>query len=140
MMISTRGRYALRVMIDLAQNQREGYIPLEEIARRQDISEKYLESIIVLLSRGGLVLSLRGKGGGYKLSRLPEEYPVGEILLLTEKTLSPVACLEKNGGCSRSGHCLTLPLWEGLDKTISEYLMGYTLRDLLEEKCTGKER
>ena len=94
MMISTRGRYALRVMLDLATDETGTYVPLDTIARRQGISEKYLESIIVCLSRAGLVKALRGKGGGYRLTRKPEEYPIGEILRLTEKSLAPVTCLE----------------------------------------------
>ena len=131
MMISTRGRYALRVMLDLAMDTGAGYVPLDTIAQRQGISEKYLESILATLSRANLVLALRGKGGGYQLSRRPEEYPIGEILRLTEKTLAPVACVETGAACPRSQDCLTYPLWQGLDQVIEDYLMAHTLRDLL---------
>ena len=131
MMISTRGRYALRVMLDLAQDESGMYVPLDDIARREGMSEKYLESIIVVLSRAGLVKALRGKGGGYRLTRKPEEYPIGEILNLTEKTLAPVTCLEADTPCPQAADCPTLPLWQGLDRVIEEYLMGKTLADLL---------
>ena len=134
MMISTRGRYALRVMLDLAMDETGTYVPLDAIARREGMSEKYLESIVVALSRAGLVLALRGKGGGYKLSRKPEEYPVGEILRLTEKTLAPVSCLEAGMDCPHAADCLTFPLWQGLDKVIDDYLMAHTLADLLPKK------
>ena len=131
-MISTRGRYALRVMIDIAENGKGGYIPLNDIATRQEISEKYLESILVLLTRGNLLSGLRGKGGGYKLTRSPEEYPIGTILRLTEGSLSPVACLKEGSGpCKRSAECKTLPLWRGLNEAINGYLDGVTLADLI---------
>ncbi len=136
MMISTRGRYALRVMLDLAMDDTGAYVPLDVIAHREGISEKYLESIIVALSRAGLVKALRGKGGGYKLSRAPEAYPIGEILRLTEKTLAPVSCLEAGMDCPHAADCLTFPLWQGLDRVIDEYLMAHTLKDLLPH---GKE-
>ena len=131
MMISTRGRYALRVMLDLAQDESGSYVPLDDIARREGMSEKYLESIIVSLSRAGLVKALRGKGGGYMLTRKPEEYPIGEILNLTEKTLAPVTCLEADTPCPQAADCPTFPLWQGLDKVIDDYLMAHTLADLL---------
>ena len=131
MMISTRGRYALRVMLDLATDETGAYVPLDTIARRQGISEKYLESILAALSRAGLVLALRGKGGGYKLNRKPDDYPIGEILRLTEKSLAPVTCLEEGMDCPQAERCPTLPLWQGLDRVIEEYLMGRTLADLL---------
>ena len=131
MMISTRGRYALRVMLDLAKNGSGAFVPLDTIARRQGISEKYLESILAALSRAGLVLALRGKGGGYKLNRKPDDYPIGEILRLTEKSLAPVTCLEEGMDCPQAESCPTLPLWQGLDRVIEEYLMGRTLADLL---------
>jgi Rrf2 family protein len=133
MLISTKGRYALRVMIDLAEHQGQGFIPLKEVARRQEISEKYLESIIKLLVRGKLLGGLRGKGGGYQLSRAPESYIVGDILRLTEETLAPVACLSPDSeDCPRAGFCKTLPMWRGLDRVISEYLNGFTLQDLVQ--------
>ena len=133
MMISTRGRYALRVMLDLAQDTSGSYVPLDDIARREGMSEKYLESIIVVLSRAGLVKALRGKGGGYMLTRKPEEYPIGEILRLTEKTLAPVTCLETGAACPQADACPTFPLWQGLDKVIDDYLMAHTLADLLRK-------
>ena len=134
MMISTRGRYALRVMLNLAANEGEAYIPLDSIARREGISEKYLEGILAVLSRAGMVQALRGKGGGYKLSRRPQEYPIGEILRLTEKTLAPVSCLEAGMDCPQAADCPTFPLWQGLDKVIDDYLMAHTLQDLLPKK------
>ena len=134
MMISTRGRYALRVMLDLAMDDSGTYVPLDGIARREGMSEKYLESIIVSLSRAGLVKALRGKGGGYMLTRKPEEYPIGEILRLTEKTLAPVTCLESGAACPQADACPTFPLWQGLDKVIDDYLMAHTLQDLMSKK------
>ena len=134
MIISTRGRYALRVMLDLAMDETGSYVPLDRIARREGISEKYLESILAVLSRAGLVQALRGKGGGYKLSRAPEEYPIGEVLRLTEKTLAPVTCLESGAACPHAADCLTLPFWQGLDRVIDDYLMAHTLQDLLPKK------
>lgn len=133
MLVSTKGRYALRVMLELAQFGGEGYLPLTEIAERQDISVKYLESIISVLSKAGLVDGVRGKGGGYRLSRKPEEYSVGEILKLTEGSLAPVACLDcKPNKCERSESCKTLPMWEKLDEIICDYLNSVTLADLLK--------
>ena len=131
-MISTKGRYALRVMIDLAEHQTEGYIPLKEIAQRQEISEKYLESILKILVQKKFLTGLRGKGGGYRLTRDPEMYTVGSILRLTEGTLAPVACLENDAPpCERVGECRTLPLWQGLEDVVRGYLSGITLRELM---------
>jgi Rrf2 family iron-sulfur cluster assembly transcriptional regulator len=130
MRISTKGRYALRVMIDLAEQGGEARVPLRDIAARQDISEKYLESIIATLNKAGLVDATRGKNGGYRLSRLPGEYTAGEILRTAEGSLSPVSCLDSDSPCERAGQCRTLPLWEGLDRVIDEYLDHYTLADL----------
>lgn len=131
MLVSTKGRYALRVMIDLAEHQGEGFIPLKVIAQRQGISEKYLESIIKLLVKSRLLSGLRGKGGGYRLTRAPEEYSVGDILRLTEESLAPVACLEEDADrCPRAAACRTLPLWQGLDKAISGYLDSVTIAEL----------
>ena len=132
-MISTRGRYALRVMIDIAENGNGSYIRLDEIAMRQGISEKYLESILVILTRGNLLIGLRGKGGGYKLTKAPEEYTMKDILSLTEGSLAPVACL-KDGGepCVKKNVCKTLPVWQGLNKAITDYLVGVTLADLID--------
>ena len=134
MMISTRGRYALRIMVDLAENQHEDYITLKEIAERQEISEKYLESIVKDLVRGKFVTGLRGKGGGYRLSLPPDEINVLEVLQLTEGTLVPVACLEEGSApCTRALICRTLPLWKGLDRVVREYLGGFTVQDLIRE-------
>ena len=130
-MISTRGRYALRVMIDLTQQKTGGYIPLKEIAARQEISEKYLESILKLLVKGKIPTGLRGKGGGYRLTRAPEEYTVADILELTEETLAPVACLSEDAEpCPRASDCRTLDMWKGLDKLVRDYFAGITLADL----------
>ena len=132
MMVSTKGRYALRVMIDLAEHQSEGYVPLKEIAARQEISEKYLESILKILVQEHLLEGMRGKGGGYVLTRPPEQYTVGEILRLTEGSLAPVACLDGDcKGCSRSDECPTLDVWKNLDKLINDYLDGVTLDQLV---------
>ncbi len=131
-MISTKGRYALRVMIDIAENSNGNFIPLNDIANRQGISEKYLESILVLLTRGNLLLGMRGKGGGYKLTREPKDYTLGTILRLTEGSLSPVACLkEGTEPCEKSETCRTLPVWRGLNVAINTYLDGITLEELL---------
>ena len=135
MMISTKGRYALRVMIDLAEHQADGYIPLKVIAERQDISEKYLESILKALVREKILTGLRGKGGGYRLAKPPERCTVGSILRLTEGSLAPVACLERSPmECERSAGCATLPVWQGLHKVICEYLDGITLQDILDRE------
>lgn len=132
MLISTRGRYALRVMIDLAEHQSEGHIPLKSIAQRQEISEKYLESIIKLLVKAHMLSGVRGKGGGYRLIRPPEQYTVEAILHLTEDSLSPVACLDPEATpCTRAAQCRTLALWQGLDQVIRSYLNGVTLADLV---------
>ena len=138
MLISTKGRYSLRVMVDLAEHQSDGYIPLKEIAQRQEISEKYLESIIKLLVKGKLLTGLRGKGGGYKLTKAPDEYTVGSILRLTEESLAPVSCLEPGAAaCERMSVCRTLPLWQGLDKVINDYLDHFTIADLMQRDTDG---
>ena len=138
MMISTKGRYALRVMIDLAENQKDGYLPLKEIAQRQEISDKYLENILKTLVQHKLLIGLRGKGGGYRLSRPPEACTVGEILRLTEGTLAPVACLEEAAGnCPRRAECRTVPMWEKLEKLIGDYLDGITVADLMDPTRQG---
>ncbi len=132
MLVSTKGRYALRVIIDLAEQRTDGYTPLREIARRQEISEKYLEAILKSLVRGQLLEGLRGKGGGYRLTRKPEQYTVGEILRLTEEDLAPVACLEtQNQVCSRKTNCRTRPLWEKLNDLVNTYLDSVTIGDLV---------
>ena len=132
MMISTRGRYALRVMIDLAENGSGGYIAMKDIASRQEISLKYLEKILPALVSGRLIEGVHGKGGGYRLTRRPEEYSVGEILRLTEGDLAPVACLSCHAEtCERSQGCKTLPMWSELNDLINGFLNGKTLADLL---------
>ena len=133
MKISTKGRYALRLMIDLAMNGGGDPISLKDVAKRQGISDKYLEQIISVLNKAGYVRSIRGAQGGYLLKKEPAEYTVGMILRLTEGSLAPVACLDYNPvGCERSGECPTLPIWEGLNKVISDYLDGITLQDLID--------
>ena len=133
MLISTKGRYALRVMIDLAEHQTDGYIPLKEVAQRQDISEKYLETIIRLLVKANILSGLRGKGGGYKLTKSPDQYTVGAILRLTEDSLAPVSCLGPGAAvCARAAECRTLHMWQGLDKVINEYLDNVTIADLMK--------
>ncbi len=132
MLISSKGRYALRVMLELAEHSREEFIPLKEITERQNISKKYLESIMVMLSKAGFVEAMHGKGGGYKLSKEPKEYKIGDILRLTEGTLAPVMCLEENAPrCERANQCKTLPLWTELNNAITGYLDGVTLEDVL---------
>lgn len=131
MMISTKGRYALRFLVDVAERQGEGFVPLKDVAARQGISEKYLEIVVKELVRGGLLVAARGKGGGYRLSKAPGEYSVKSVIELMEGPLAPVACLEPGqGACPRRGDCRTLPLWQGLDQVISQYLARFTLRDL----------
>ncbi len=133
-MISTKGRYALRVMADLAQQQGDRYVPLKEAAARQCISEKYLESILKSLVREKMLTGIRGKGGGYRLTRPPEEYTVGSILRITEGDLAPVACLEQGAEpCSLQGECVTLPMWKQLDSLIRNYLDSVTLADLVRK-------
>ena len=131
-MISTRGRYALRVMLDIAEQGNDNYVRLDDIAARQEISEKYLESILTVLTRAGLLKGARGKGGGYRLTKSPDEYTVGEILRLTETSLNSVACLKPNAEpCSRRKICKTIPLWIGLDNVVNNYLDSVKLSSLL---------
>lgn len=134
MKISTKGRYALRVMLDLAINNTGEYIPLKDISERQNITVKYMEQIISLLKKSGFLKSTRGNGGGYQLSKAPEDYTVGDILRAAEGSLAPVACLEdEENQCERSSICATLKFWTGLDKVINDYVDSVTLQDLLEE-------
>lgn len=134
MMISTKGRYALRFLVDVAEHQEGGYVPLRDVALRQGISEKYLELVVKELVKGGLLLAARGKGGGYRLNRPLEEYSIKSILERMEGPLAPVACLEPGqDACPRSNGCRTLPLWQGLDKVISDYLAQFTLADLCDK-------
>ena len=138
MMISTRGRYALRVMIDLAERQTSDFTPLKEIAAQQEISEKYLESIVKNLVQNGFLEGLRGKGGGYRLVRAPEEYTIGSILRLMEGSLAPVACLEQRAQpCSREERCRTLPMWRKLYDLLNDFFDGITLADLIDSERSG---
>ena len=136
MKISTRGRYALRMMLDMALADADKPVRVKEIAERQEISEKYLESIISALSKSGFVDGLRGKGGGYRLNRPAEEYTVGSILRIVEGSIAPVACLVDDNAqkCGRSVCCQTLPVWEKLGKIIDDYLDGVTLADMMTEE------
>ena len=141
MKISTKGRYALRLLIDLAEHQNDGYVALKDIAQRQEISKKYLEQIVPVLNKSDILRTNRGFQGGYRLAKLPDKYTVGEILRLTEGSLAPVACLEHDPvECERSGECATLPVWQGLYRVINEYLDGITLQDILDqqrERCAN---
>lgn len=131
-MISTKARYALRVMIDLAEHQDAGYIPLKDIAARQEISEKYLEIIIKILVKGKMLKGLRGKGGGYILTREPSEYIVGDIIELTEGPFAPVACLQPDAEvCNRKDICVTLPLWEKYYTLVHDFFFHITLEDVI---------
>lgn len=134
MLISTRGRYALRVLIDIAENQGENnYLALKGIAERQEISQKYIEAIMTLLSKHGLVDAVHGKGGGYRLNRKPEEYKVREILELTEGTLAPVACLECNAEkCEKEDKCRTIKMWKDLYENLKTFFDGYSIADMLK--------
>lgn len=138
MKISTRGRYALRVMIDLAEHSKDSYIPLKDIVARQEISQKYLEGIMTDLSKAGMLDGLHGKGGGYKLNRSPEEISVLDILLTTEGDLAPISCLDAAAApCTRAAECRTLPMWEKLYDLIRDYFRGITLADLMLDDTTG---
>ena len=135
MMVSTKGRYALRVLIDLAEHDAGGFIPMKDVVRRQNVSQKYMERIMSLLSKNGFVEGVHGKGGGYRLNRSPKEYRIGDILRLTEGTLAPVSCLGAEAAvCDRSGDCRTLPLWSGLNNVVNEYLDSVTIADLMQDK------
>ena len=137
MLVSTKGRYALRVLADLAQHQTDGYIPLKEIAEREGISEKYLESIIKTLVKSGVLSGLRGKGGGYRLTRSPEQYTVHEILMRTEGDLAPVSCLDDNEPCPHGPNCPTMAMWRNLDTLINDFFSGITLADLVPAAQRG---
>ena len=140
MIVSTKGRYALRVMIDLAEHQAERYVPLKEVAERQEISEKYLENILKVLVQNGFLEGLRGKGGGYRLTRSPDQYTVGEILMLTEGSLAPVSCLTPSAApCSRMANCRTYEMWKGLNDLISNYFDNITLADLARPDQAGND-
>lgn len=135
MKISTKGRYALRMLLDLAEHQNDGYVSLKDIANRQEISKKYLEQIVALLNRPDILLTNRGYQGGYRLAKPAKEYTVGDILRITEGGLSPVACLGADAmQCDRADNCATLPIWKGLNRVINEYLDSVTLQDILDEQ------
>ena len=140
MIVSTKGRYALRVMIDLAEHQADKYVPLKEVAARQEISEKYLENILKVLVQNGFLEGLRGKGGGYRLTRSPEQYTVEEILNLTEGSLATVSCLAPGAApCHRMVECRTYNMWKGLDDLISNYFRNITLADLTAPEEAGND-
>ena len=134
MLISTRGRYALRVMIDLGEHAGRGYIPMKDVAARQGVSLKYLEQILPALTKAGLITGIHGKGGGYQLCRQPSDYTVGEVLRLTEGNLAPVSCLECDAKpCERADQCRTLPMWTDFHRMINAYFDGITLADLMQK-------
>ena len=138
MRISSRGRYALRVMIDLAEQDTDSYTPLKEVARRQEISLKYIERIMPALTKNGLVEGIHGKGGGYRLCRRPEEYKVGEILRLTEGDLAPVTCLECGAEpCARMDECRTVTMWSQFHDMIHTFFDGITIADLMKDDLAG---
>lgn len=140
MLISTKGRYALRVLVDMAEHQSEGHIPLKEIAERQDISEKYLESIVKELVKNGIVSGVRGKGGGYQLCRPPEQINIGDVLCIMEGSLAPVACLEgRSVTCPRIAECRTLEFWRGLDEVIRNYTSSRYLSELMRTGESGND-
>lgn len=140
MKISTRGRYAIRVLIDLAEHIEQGYTPMKDVAERQGISHKYLEQIVPVLSHSELISGIQGKGGGYKLNRSPEEVTVGEVLRLTEGNLAPVACLECDAKpCERMGFCRTLPMWKAFQQVINRFFDNITLSMLMNDQVTQKE-
>ena len=134
MMISTKGRYALRVMIDLAEHCNGEYIPMKDVVKRQQVSQKYVERIMTMLSKADFVEAVHGKGGGYRLNRSPDEYIVGDILRLTEGSLAPVACLECDAEeCERADQCRTLPMWKELNNRITDFFDGITIADLMKK-------
>ena len=134
MIVSTKGRYALRVMVSFAQRGGDEYVPLKEIAGEEEISQKYLESIMSVLSKAGFVDAVHGKGGGYRLNRRPEEYTVGSILKLTEGSLAAVSCTSQGAAaCSRTECCQAKPMWDRLDKMIDDFFEGITIADLLKD-------
>lgn len=137
MKISTKGRYALRLMIDIASHDRDSCMSLKEISERQGISLKYLEQIISMLCKAGFLMSIRGSKGGYTLAKSPDSYTIGEILRVVEGDLSPVACLENGAECSRSSICPTLAFWQGLRKAINDYVDSYTLEDLVKQNVNA---
>lgn len=140
MRISTKGRYALRMMIDLAVNQGDDFVALKDTAKRQEISKKYLEQIVSLMNKSGMLKTSRGNQGGYRLLRSADKYTVGEILRVTEGSLAPVACLEYDPvDCERAGECTTLFVWRGLYKAVTDYLDSITLQDIIEKNTVGND-
>lgn len=136
MKISTKGRYALRMMLDLAENQQDGFVALKDIAERQSISKKYLEQIVPLLNRSGVLRTTRGYQGGYMLAKSPDKITVGDVLRITEGSLAPVSCLDDEvNQCERSVNCMTLPVWQGLFDTVTEYLDSITLQDIIDRNA-----
>ena len=143
MKISTKGRYALRLMLDLAIQPGDSAVPLRDVAERQEISDKYLEQIVTQLARGGLVRSVRGAGGGYLLTRTPEEYTVGEILRQLECNLAPVSCVSGGSCCGRADRCVTLEVWQQIQDAVDSVVDNITLADLVKryhEKCPEEEQ
>ena len=135
MKISTKGRYALRMLLDLSQNQGDGFVALKDIAVRQNVSKKYLEQIVPMLNKSDILLASRGFQGGYRLAKSPDQYTVGAILRIAEGSLAPVACLDHSPIlCDRSADCITLPVWQGLNRVINEYLDSITLQDILDQQ------
>jgi Rrf2 family protein len=136
--ISTKGHYALRMLLDLAEHQKEGYIPLKDVAERQGISKNYLEQIMPLLKNTDVLKTTRGFQGGYKLAKQPSAYTVGDIIRMTEGSVSPVACVDDAYECERSDFCLTLGVWRGLEQVITEYLDSITLQDIMDQNSLNK--
>ena len=135
MKVSTKGRYALRLLLDLAEHKDAGFISLKEIAERQGISKQYLEQIVSLLNTATILRANRGKQGGYMLAKDPSQYTVGQILRITEGSLAPIACLEDEENlCERAASCQTLPMWQGLNRVISDYLDGFTIQDMMSRE------
>lgn len=138
MKISTKGRYALRMLLDLAQNQGDGFVALKDVAERQNVSKKYLEQIVPMLNKAGILAASRGFQGGYRLAQAPDRCTVGDVLRVTEGSIAPVACLDRDPAlCSRSEDCITLPVWQGLRRVIDEYLDSITLQDILDGSLAG---
>lgn len=133
MKISTKGRYALSIMIDLANNDKGNFISLKDIANRQKISNKYLEQIIAMLNKAGYLETARGNNGGYKLAKKTSEYTIGDILRATEGDLAPIMCLMEDGSCDKKEDCITYSFWEGLDKVINDYVDSKTLKDIIKK-------
>lgn len=137
-MISTKGRYSVRILLDLAEHHNGGYIPMKEVAARQDISLKYIERLMPALKSAGLIDSVHGAGGGYRLTRAPEDYTLWEILTLAEGDLAPVSCLQQNAPpCQRAAECRTLPVWQGYYDATRAYFSGITLADLMNTPQGG---